>query len=169
MVTPPYAAAHTAMFFSPRRARRYHVYLFMKMCTRSKKCAFLLTAPYFEAMVNGMNTTHQHTRQTSSGPHTASPQKFWKDASVLGSVLSALLLGIMVLALFSPESGIPKVQEVLEIKEQLAHEIEELREANERILAEIEAIQTDPFWQEKIAREELNMALPGEIIYKFTE
>jgi hypothetical protein len=73
--------------------------------------------------------------------------KFWKDVSFFGCVISGILLAIVVFKLLSPENTAE----------------------NTRIAEHIEAMQTDPFWQEKIAREELNMALPDEIIYKFTE
>ena len=95
--------------------------------------------------------------------------KFWKDVSFFGCVISGILLGIVVFKLLSPENGIPKVREVTNIKRQLEMEIEQLTVENVQMAEHIEAMQTDPFWQEKIAREELNMALPGEIIYKFTE
>lgn len=61
------------------------------------------------------------------------------------------------------------MNEVARIKQQLVTEIAQLEAKNTRIKERIEAMQSDPFWQEKIAREELNMALPGEIIYKFPE
>lgn len=99
----------------------------------------------------------------------AGPYKFWKDVSFFGCVMSGILLGIVVFKLLSPENGIPKVREVTRIKRQLEIEIKQLTTENGQLAEHIEAMQTDPFWQEKIAREELNMALPDEIIYKFTE
>lgn len=86
-----------------------------------------------------------------------------------GCVISGLLLAVVTLKLLSPEDGILKVQEVKRIKAQLEDDIAQLEQANTQLAADIEAMQTDPFQQEKIAREELNMALPGEIIYKFAE
>lgn len=94
---------------------------------------------------------------------------FWKDLNVIGCLVSGILFGCMVFALLAPESGIPKVRKVLHIQSQLEREIEQIRAENTQLLTAIDAIQTDPFWQEKIAREELNMALPGEIVYKFAE
>ncbi len=82
-------------------------------------------------------------------------------------MLSGILLGVMVLALLNPDSGIPKVREVQQIKQELEAEIEQLKVEHEQIQQKIEAMKTDPFWQEKIAREELNLARPDEIIYKF--
>jgi len=99
----------------------------------------------------------------------AAPTVFWKDLSVIGCVVSGLLLSVMIFALLDPSSGIPKVREVMRFQTQLQTEIEQLRAENANVFNAIQAMQTDPFWQEKIAREELNMALPGEIVYKFTE
>ena len=102
-------------------------------------------------------------------PEPQQPYKFWKDLSFFGCVLSGLLLTVMVIALLNPDSGIPKVREVRQIKQQLQAEIEQLKAENDQLAQKIEAMKTDPFWQEKIAREELNMARPDEIIYKFSE
>ena len=99
----------------------------------------------------------------------AAPTVFWKDLSVIGCVVSGLLLSAIVFALLAPSSGIPKVREVMRFQAQLETDIEQLRAENAAVLNAIQAMQTDPFWQEKIAREELNMARPGEIVYKFTE
>jgi cell division protein FtsB len=98
---------------------------------------------------------------------TTSPA--WKDSGVFGCVISGVLLTVVLFKLLSPQSGLPKVREVLQIEHQLAAEVTQLQAENDRIAADIVAMQTDPFHQEKIAREELNMALPGEIIYKFSE
>lgn len=94
---------------------------------------------------------------------------FRKDFGIVGCIMSGILLGLMVLALLSSESGLPKVRDVLLIKRQIERDIEQLQAENEQLLQKIDAVKTDLFWQEKIAREELNMALPGEIIYKFAE
>jgi len=111
-----------------------------------------------------------HTKSyTSSITRSTSSYKLWKDVSFFGCVISGILLGIVVLKLLSPENGIPKVRKVTNFKKQLEAEVEQLKAENVRITEQIEAMQTDPFWQEKIAREELNMALPDEIIYKFAE
>jgi cell division protein FtsB len=106
---------------------------------------------------------------TSPRIESTGSYKFWKDVSFFGCVMSGILLGIVVFKLLSPESGVPKVRDVISIKKQLEAEIEQLKAENVRIAEQIEAMRIDPFWQEKIAREELNMALPDEIIYKFTE
>lgn len=106
---------------------------------------------------------------TYKAPEPEPSYTLWTDISFLGCVASGILLVVMVLALLSPETGIPKVREVIRIKNQLEQDVANLQTENERLLQEIEAMKTDPFCLEKIAREELNMALPGEFIYKFSE
>jgi cell division protein FtsB len=111
-----------------------------------------------------------YTESYATSPReTLEVPRFWKDVSVLGCILSGILLGIVLLKLFSFESGLPKVHEVTNIKKQLEAEIMQLQGTNTKLTEEIQAMQTDPFYQEKIAREELNLALPDEIIYKFTD
>lgn len=94
---------------------------------------------------------------------------FRLNFGVVGCITSGILLGMMILALLSPENGLPKVQQVQNIKRQLEVDIQWLEADNERLRYDIQAMKSDPFQQEKIAREELNMALPGDIIYKFAE
>ena len=98
-----------------------------------------------------------------------SSSSFRLDFGIVGCITSGMLLGLMILALLSPENGLPKVQEVKNIKQQLESDIQWLEAENERLRYDIQAMKSDPFQQEKIAREELNMALPGDIIYKFAE
>ncbi len=107
--------------------------------------------------------------RTYKTPEPEPSYTLWRDPGFLGCVVSSILLAFIVLALLSPESGIPKVRKVIAIEKQLERDITYLQAENEKLLQGIEAMKTDPFQLEKIAREELNMALPGEIIYKFSE
>lgn len=49
--------------------------------------------------------------------------------------------------------------------EALAREIEELRAENGRLAAEIAALRSDPRAIERLAREELGLAAPGETVF----
>lgn len=71
--------------------------------------------------------------------------------------------------LLSKERGILKVREVTRIKAQFIKEIEQLEKTNQDLETEILSLRRDPFWIEKIAREELDMVRPGEIVIKFHE
>ncbi len=108
-------------------------------------------------------------RFTYTDVESSSSSFFRLDFGIVGCITSGILLGLMVLALLSPENGLPKVQRVLNFKRQLQADIQQLEAENERLRHDIHAMKTEPFQQEKIAREELNMALPGDIIYKFAE
>ncbi|PID55881.1 hypothetical protein CSB45_13755 [candidate division KSB3 bacterium] len=112
---------------------------------------------------------HRETRFASDESEIALSLPFRLNFGLIGSMTSAVLLGVMILALLSPENGLPKVRQVQEIKRKLEIDIQLLDAENERLRHDIQAMKHDPFQQEKIAREELNMALPGEIVYKFTE
>ena len=46
-------------------------------------------------------------------------------------------------------------------------EVSDLEAENAALLADIKALKTDPFRIESIAREQLNLARPGEIIFLF--
>ncbi len=107
--------------------------------------------------------------QSAQPSEYAAGYVFWKDPGFFGAVITGLLLAVVLVKLLSPEDGILKVREVNRIKAQLEDDIAQLERANMQLVADIDVMQTDPFRQEKIAREELNMALPGEIIYKFAE
>ncbi len=113
----------------------------------------------------------KRTRYSTSGQSTelAVSYVFWKDPAFFGCLITGVLLAVVLAKLLSPENGILKVQEVKRIKAQLEYEITLLKQTNAQLADDIDTMQTDPFQQEKIAREELNMALPGEIVYKFAE
>ena len=51
----------------------------------------------------------------------------------------------------------------------LKDEIHRLEEQNRRLEKEIESLRNNPFYLEKVAREELGMSREGEVIYKFEE
>ena len=52
---------------------------------------------------------------------------------------------------------------------ELQHQIEEIRASNDKIAAQILALQNDPRAVEKEARETLGLAKPHETIYRFQE
>lgn len=57
----------------------------------------------------------------------------------------------------------------MKIKAKLIEEIHQLEEENKNLAVEILSLRMDPFWTEKIAREELDMVKPEEIVIKFRE
>ncbi len=49
----------------------------------------------------------------------------------------------------------------------LRHEVADLRRQNARLIADIQSLRQDPYRIETIAREELGLSRPGEIIFLF--
>lgn len=88
--------------------------------------------------------------------------------SVIYFVLSIILI-FLLKGLLSKETGIFKVHEVMRIKARLIEEIHQLEEENKNLADEILSLRKDPFWTEKIAREELDMVKPEEIVIKVRE
>ena len=52
---------------------------------------------------------------------------------------------------------------------ELQHQIEEIRASNDKLAAQILALQNDPRAVEKTAREDLGLAKPNETIYRFQD
>ncbi|HKC11970.1 MAG TPA: septum formation initiator family protein [Vicinamibacteria bacterium] len=89
-----------------------------------------------------------------------------KKAATLGSIIA--LIALLVGSLFG-DRGILHLVAQRERAESLRREIEELRGENGRLAAEIVALQTDPRSIERLAREELGLARPGETVFLIPE
>ncbi|MFQ5816570.1 MAG: septum formation initiator family protein, partial [Terriglobia bacterium] len=80
---------------------------------------------------------------------------------VLLTVLGLGLLALVVHTLFSEHGYLALRQQQREYK-RLRQEIQRLQEENQRLEEEIKALKSDPRAIERLAREELKMARPGE-------
>lgn len=89
-----------------------------------------------------------------------------KKAAALGSVIA--LIALLVGSLFG-DRGILHLMAQRERAESLKREIDELRTENARLAAEIVALKTDPRAIERLAREELGLARPGETVFLIHE
>lgn len=85
-----------------------------------------------------------------------------KKAVTLFGVI--LLVALVVGSLFG-DRGILQLVSQRERAEALARQIEEMRAENQRLAQEIEALQADPRAVERLAREELGLARPGEKVF----
>jgi cell division protein FtsB len=85
-----------------------------------------------------------------------------KKAVTLFGVI--LLIALVVGSLFG-DRGILQLVNQRERAEALAREIDEMREENQRLAREIQALQADPRAIERLAREELGLARPGEKVF----
>lgn len=72
---------------------------------------------------------------------------------------------IILVAIFH-ENGILTIYEFENELAQLRADNENLKKENHKIRYEIDALKSDPFAIEILAREKLNMVRPGEIVYK---
>ncbi len=80
-------------------------------------------------------------------------------------LLSALFFGIF----FVSDRGLLKLRRQREQLVRAAEEVAELEAQNKRLAAEVEALRTDPRAVEKVAREELNLVKPGEVVLVLPE
>ncbi len=85
-----------------------------------------------------------------------------KKAVTLFGVI--LVIALVVGSLFG-DRGILQLVSQRERAEALARELEEMREENRRLAQEIRALQADPRAIEKLAREQLGLARPGEKVF----
>jgi cell division protein FtsB len=85
-----------------------------------------------------------------------------KKAVTLFGVI--LLIALVVGSLFG-DRGILQLVSQRERAEALAREIDEMREENQRLVREIQALQADPRAIERLAREQLGLARPGEKVF----
>ncbi len=85
-----------------------------------------------------------------------------RKAALLASVIA--IIALVVGSLFG-DRGILQLMAQRERSLELAREIEEIRGENARLAAEIHALRTDPRAIERIAREQLGLARPGETVF----
>jgi cell division protein FtsB len=85
-----------------------------------------------------------------------------RKAALLASVIA--IIALVVGSLFG-DRGILQLMAQRQRALDLAHEIEDIRAENVRLAAEIHALRTDPRAIERIAREELGLARPGETVF----
>lgn len=87
--------------------------------------------------------------------------------------LNRILLAALIAAAvaFGPEqfelaAGTSDLERVLEEREQLRTDNETLREEIDLLRSEIEALETDASEVARIAREDLNLVRPGEVVFE---
>jgi cell division protein FtsB len=85
-----------------------------------------------------------------------------RKAALLASVIA--IIALVVGSLFG-DRGILQLMAQRQRALELAREIEETRVENLRLAAEIRALRTDPRAIERIAREQLGLARPGETVF----
>jgi cell division protein FtsB len=84
-------------------------------------------------------------------------------------LLSGLFLAtMMVLAIWGDRGALTMWRRQHEVV-QLGYEIEAIEHENARLRQEIQRLRSDMSYIEKIAREELGLVRPGELVFEFVE
>lgn len=83
------------------------------------------------------------------------------------TIVLILIAFSLLIYIFSP--NFLRLTKVYRQIHALEDKIQNLQVQNQKYQAEIYALKTDPIYIEKVAREELGMSKPKEIIYKFEE
>lgn len=84
-----------------------------------------------------------------------------RGSVVMGFVLFALLVHDVF-----GDHGFLAMRRAQKEVAQLQQEIQQLNEENSRLSEQVKALKTDPRIIERIAREEMGLAKPGELIFK---
>ncbi len=85
-----------------------------------------------------------------------------------GTLLGFLLLALVVHDIFGTHGYLAMRRTQLEIKK-VKTNIEQLNKENVQLEEEVKELKTDPHKIEKIARDELGLAKPGEVIIKIPQ
>jgi len=83
-----------------------------------------------------------------------------------GSVLLGFVLFALLVHDIFGDHGFLAMRRAQKEVEQLQQEIQKLNEENSRLAEQVKALKTDPRIIERIAREEMGLAKPGELIFK---
>jgi cell division protein FtsB len=83
-------------------------------------------------------------------------------------VLAILFLAAIVLDAFFSDSGILRVWQLEREYKTLNEEINRIEAENQALQEQIDFLKANPDAVEDVAREELNLALPGEDVYLFS-
>ena len=93
-----------------------------------------------------------------------------QEATPRGSLFSKLALLVVLLilgvALFG-EKGVVRLVKLMREREALQAEVQQLKDDNQRLRQEIDALRSDHRYLEKLARRELGMVREDEIVYQF--
>jgi len=91
------------------------------------------------------------------------------DRSRLGSRLRlvAILLLVLVVASIVGNRGLLRLYHMQQTRAALEREIEQLTAANVALAEEVRVLRTDHGRIEAIAREDLGLVKPGELVYEF--
>lgn len=87
-------------------------------------------------------------------------------SQALTAILGLAILGVSGSLLLGP-NGLRRLRELRTERQQLAENALLLMDGNRRLREEIDRLQHDPEYLERIARRELQRVQPNEVVYRF--
>ena len=80
-------------------------------------------------------------------------------------LLSSVLTVVFLISFFFSDRGLPELQHARQRVDAMQAEIKKLEAENARLRSEIESVKKSTYAVERIAREDLGMSKPGEVVY----
>jgi cell division protein FtsB len=107
------------------------------------------------------------TRVARPAPRKSVPKQTFLQR--WGSTIFVLLLMALVAHVLFGEHGFLAMRRAQKEVQSLRQEIAQLNADNKQLSEQIQALKSDPKLIERIAREEMNLAKPGELIFKLPQ
>lgn len=82
--------------------------------------------------------------------------------------LGALLLFVFMNGIFG-DNGYLAMRRARADAEKIRQEIQQLNQENQRLAGDVRALKTDPAAVERVAREEMGLARPGELVFRLPD
>ncbi len=83
--------------------------------------------------------------------------------------IAVLAVSYLLVSFIFGEMGVIKYYRMKEQYDYLTQEIATLKQDNARLLKDVHALKTDPYYLEILARDKLGLARQGEIVYYYDE
>ena len=96
---------------------------------------------------------------------THDPRKATRATMKIVVMLSSVLTIVFLISFFFSDQGMSELQRSRKRVQDLRGNIQRLQTENQRMTAEIDSLKKSTFAVERIAREELGMSKPGEVVY----
>ena len=106
---------------------------------------------------------------TTPSVSTHDPGKTTRATIRVVFLLSAVLTVVFLFSFFFSEEGLSELHQTQKRVTELEGEIGRLEADNERLRATLQDLEESTFTVERIAREDLGMARPGETVYKLPD
>lgn len=110
--------------------------------------------------------THSRPKAKSQEPQPQEPRSFWSRYA--RAILGLTLLLLAIHDVFGSH-GLLAMRRTQSQIQQLHGEIDRLNQENGDLNKQVKALRSDPKAVERIAREEMGLARPGELIFKLPD